>query len=123
MKKFFRVCRAREEVVRCNVEIHRLFTPIHNEAHRYSNILEALAGQGSPIFGAVSEYSTCRGRVNTLLLAQIQQVFSLDGFTGATTLGHRKGSQCSQEAKELGGGNYTDDHDAESKDADDMESN
>ena len=123
MKKFFRVRRAREEVQRCNVEIRRLFTSIYNEARRYSGVLEALAGQDSPVFGAVSEYSTRRGRVNALLLAQIQQVFSLDGFTGTTTLGHRKGSQCSREDNELGGGDYTDDHDAEGEDADDMENN
>ena len=123
IKKFFRVRRAREEVQRCNVEIRRLFTSIYDEARRYSSILEVLTRQGSPLLRAVNEFSTRRKRVNALLLAQIQQVFGLDGFTGTTTLGRRKGGQCVREDEELveDEGDHAEDDDAEGED--DVESN
>lgn len=92
IKRYLRVRRAREEIQRCNIEIRRLFTSIHDETHRHSEIMETLTGQKSPILGAVDEYYTRRRRVNTLLLGQIQRTFDLDGFTGDRTLGHRKGS-------------------------------
>jgi hypothetical protein len=123
IKKFFRVRRAREEVHRCNVEIRRLFTSIYDEDCRNSATLKLLAGQGSPIFGAVSEYSTRRKHVNSLLLGQIQQVFHLDGFTGDATRGCRKGSQLVREDGELGGHDHVDDEDPEDEDADDIEHN
>ena len=123
IKKFFRVRRAREEVQRCNIEIRRLFTSIYDEACQYSNILEVLTRQGSPLLRAVNAFSTRRKRVNALLLAQIQQVFSLDGFTGTTTLGRRRGGQCVREDEELGEdeGDHAEDDYAEGED--DVESN
>ena len=93
IKRFFRVCRAHEEIQQCNIEIRRLFTSIHDEEQQHSNILKVLIGQKSPIFGAVNEYCLRRRRVNALLLGQIQQVFNIGGFTGDRTLGRRKGSQ------------------------------
>ena len=121
IKRFFRVRRAHEEIQRCNIEIRRLFTSIYDETRQHSDTLEALIGQKSPIFGAVNEYSTRRRRVNAQLLGQIQQVFDLDGFTGDRTLGHRKGSQVTQEDGELCRYDNVDDDDAESEDADDIE--
>jgi hypothetical protein len=123
IKKFFRVRRAREEIHRCNVEIRRLFTSIYDEDRQTSATLELLARQGGTIFGAVSEYSTRRKRVNSLLLGQIQHVFHLDGFTGDATRGCRKGSQLVREDGELGGHDHTDNEDPEDEDADDIESN
>ena len=121
IKRFFRVHRAHEEIQRCNIEIRRLFTSIYDETHRHSDILEALIGQKSPIFGAVNEYSTRRRRVNAQLLGQIQQVFDLDGFTGDGTLGRRKGSQVTREDGEPCRYNDVDDNDTGSEDADDIE--
>jgi len=83
--------------------------------------MEALAGQKSPISGAVNEYYTHRRRVNTLLLGQIQRTFDLDGFTGDRTLGCRKGSRVSREDEELGKYGHADSDDMEGEDADDIE--
>ena len=121
IKRFFRVRRAHEEIQRCNIEIRRLFTSIYDETHRHSDILEALIGQKSPIFGAVNEYSTRRRRVNAQLLGQIQQVFDLDGFTGDRTLGRRKGSRVTREDGEPCRYDDVDDDDTGSEDADDIE--
>ena len=121
IKRYLRVRRAHEEIQRCNVKIRRLFTSIHDEARKHSEILKALAGQKSPIFGAVKEYSTRRRRVNALLLGRIQQTFDLDGFTGEKTLGHRKGSQVTRDGGELGRYDNVDSDDAEGEDVDDIE--
>ena len=121
IKRFLRVRRAREEVQRCNVEIRRLFTSIHDETCQHSEILKALAGQKSLILGAVKEYSTRRRRVNALLLGRIQQIFDLDGFTGDRTLGHRKGSRVAREDGELGRYDNNDGDDTEDEDIDDIE--
>ena len=121
MKKFFCVRRAREEIERCNIEVRRLFTSIHDETRRQHVTLGVLGRQGSPNFGAVKEYFTRRRRVNALLLAQIQQVFDLDGFTGDRRLGYRKGHQAVQEVGELEGHDYVEGEDAEGEDADDAE--
>ncbi|KAF9789733.1 hypothetical protein BJ322DRAFT_1001037 [Thelephora terrestris] len=96
IKRFFRVRRAHEEIQRCNVEIRRLVTSIHDEAQRHPDILKALAEQKSPVLGAVSEYFLRRRRVNGMLLGQVQQIFDLDGFTGDRTRGRRKGHQFTQ---------------------------
>ena len=121
MKKFFRVRRAHEEIERCNVEVRRLLTSIHDETHWQHVTLGVLGRQGSPNFGAVKEYFTRRRRVNALLLAQIQQVFDLDEFTGNRTPGHRKGRQAFQEVGELVRHDYVEGEDAEGEDADDAE--
>jgi len=118
IKRFFRVRRAREEIQRCNIEIRRLFTSIHDETKRHSDTLKSLIGQKNPIFGAVNEYCVRRRRVNTLLLGQIQQVFDLDEFTGNKSLGCRKGSQGAQVDRELEKCDSEDDD--ETEDADDV---
>jgi hypothetical protein len=121
IKRFFRVRRAHEEIERCNVEIHRLFTSIHDEAHKLSDVLKVLVRQNSPIFGAVNEYCVRRRHVNALLLGQIQQVFDLDGFTGDRTRGCRKGAQVVQANGELGSYDRVEGDDGEGEDADDIE--
>ena len=91
MKKHLRVCRAYEELDRCNVEIRRIFTSIHDEDRQFTDILQTLTDQKSSILGPVTEYCTRRRRVNSLLLDHIQQIFDLDGYTGSRTIGCKKG--------------------------------
>ena len=121
MKKFFRVCCAREEIERCNIEVCHLFTSVHDVTCQQHITLGVLSRQGSPSFGAVKEYFTRCRCVNALLLAQIQQVFDLDGFTGNRRLGYRKGRQAVPEVGELERHDYVDGEDAEGEDADNAE--
>lgn len=95
IKKFLRVHRAHEEINRCNIEIRRLFTSIHDEDRRFDIILKRLAGQNNVILGAVGEYCTRCRHVNALLLERIRCTFALDGFTGNMTVGLRKGDHSS----------------------------
>jgi len=91
IKKYLRVRRAHEELNRCNVEVRRILTSIHDEGCRFDHILTNLADQESSILGPVREYCTRRRHTNSLLLGHIQQIFDLDGFTGDRTIGRKKG--------------------------------
>jgi len=91
IKKYLRVCRAREELNRCNVEARRILTSIHDDNRRFNDIIASLVEQKSDILGPVTEYCTRRRRVNSLILGHIQQIFNLDGFTGNRTIGLKKG--------------------------------
>ena len=108
IKKFLRIRRAREENDRCNIEVRRLFTSIHDEDHKLGVILKGLADKNDIILGATREYSLRRRRVNSFLLERIRCIFGLDGFTGSRTPGSRKGS-CSSDVDNgmLAGCGYT----------------
>ncbi|THU85589.1 hypothetical protein K435DRAFT_822380 [Dendrothele bispora CBS 962.96] len=90
MKRYRRVSRAREEIVRCNVEIRRLHTSIVNEDLEFDSILKRLQLEHSPNYGPVHEYIERRRGVNRLLMEQIQRTYSLPSFTGIKTPGIRK---------------------------------
>ena len=92
IKKFLRVCRAREEIDRCNIEVRHLFTSIYDEDRKFNNVLEDLIAKNDMISGATREYCVRHHRVNALLLERIGCIFSMDSFTGSRTLGSRKGS-------------------------------
>jgi hypothetical protein len=96
IKKYLRICRAREEIDRCNIEARRLFTSIHDEDRRFNVTLTGLIDRNDPILGTVREYCTRRRRVNALLMERIRCIFALDGFTGSKVLGLRKGAPSSQ---------------------------
>ena len=100
IKKFLCVCRAREEINRCNIEVRRLFTLIYNENARFDTIITELDFNSNIILGATKEHCLRRHRVNSLLLEWIESVFSLDGFTGSKTLGFRKG--CHPQRADIG---------------------
>ncbi|KAF8196114.1 hypothetical protein BJ912DRAFT_847093 [Pholiota molesta] len=90
MKQYNRVCRAREEIIRCNVEIRRLHTSIVDEANFFRELLPKLNTLSSPIFGAVKEYIILRTRVNDNILERLFQIYSLDGFSGNPAPGTRR---------------------------------
>ena len=91
IKKHLRVCRAHEELHRCNVEVRRMATSIHDQDRHFNDILTSLTDQKSDILGPVAEYCTRRRHVNSLVLGHIQQIFKLDGFTGDRTIGCKRG--------------------------------
>ncbi|KAI9059666.1 hypothetical protein FKP32DRAFT_1614124 [Trametes sanguinea] len=91
MKKARRVARAREELVRCNVEVRRLHTAILDENCMLDNAVRDARQRGDIVSGPLTLFATRRKRVNTRLLAVITQIHDLDGYTGETTPGQRKG--------------------------------
>ncbi|KAI0081425.1 hypothetical protein K474DRAFT_1682021 [Panus rudis PR-1116 ss-1] len=87
------VQRAKEELLRCNVEVRRLHTAIRDEAVLFNATLEELQTQVSPLFGPVKDFVIRRMRINDQLLGRIEQIYSLPGFSGTKGPGIRVGSR------------------------------
>jgi hypothetical protein len=85
-----RIQQACEEVVCCNVEIHRIHTAIVDEDCHFSHILKDLDDTGSPLLVAAHDFCQRRHLVNAQVLKCIFQVYDLQGFTGIPTHGIRK---------------------------------
>ncbi|OJT11774.1 hypothetical protein TRAPUB_11681, partial [Trametes pubescens] len=98
MKKFRRVARAREELVRCNVEIRRLHTSILDENTALNCAVRDARSRGDTIAGPLDVFSTHRMRVNARLLVIISQIHALEGFTGDVNPGVRIGSSSGSSA-------------------------
>jgi hypothetical protein len=92
MKQYCHVKRAHEEIFRCNIEIRRLFTSIVDENHHFDTVLSQLHLQHSVMLGPVQDFVTRRRAVNDMLLARIYKIFDSTWYTGAKTVGVRKGT-------------------------------
>ncbi|KAH9951708.1 hypothetical protein B0H21DRAFT_842744 [Amylocystis lapponica] len=92
MKQARRIDRAREELIRCNVEARRLRTSIHDEDSLFTTTLAKLRDEKSPLFEAVNVFCQRRRNVNALHIARLQQLERLEDFSGDLSLGRRKGS-------------------------------
>ncbi|KAG6884212.1 hypothetical protein C0992_006742, partial [Termitomyces sp. T32_za158] len=90
MKQDLKVQRAREELIRCNVEIRRLHTAIVDEHNLFSELLPKIQMTNSCIYGAVNDFVTYRRHVNNHLLNKIHRIYSLRGYTGTSTPGTKK---------------------------------
>ncbi|KAL6298786.1 hypothetical protein BKA93DRAFT_820202 [Sparassis latifolia] len=77
-----RIQRAHEEIQKCNVEVRRIHTHIRDEDMLFSTVLDDLCHRQDPLHGAVLEYCSCRRVVNTHILAFLQRIYALQGFTG-----------------------------------------
>lgn len=76
-----RVARAKEELIRLNIESRRLHTAILDEDTLFTNALAAVASNPA-LHGALSDFATRRRNVNDHLLDRIEEIYNLDGFTG-----------------------------------------
>lgn len=86
-----RIARAKEEILRCNVETRRLRTSIYDQDALYDSVLKKLKSDASPLYGPVHDFVIRRSRVNEALLKRIHQIQDLPGFTGDESLGARVG--------------------------------
>ena len=87
LKLRHRIARAKEEVIRCNVETRRLQTSIHDETVLFSRTLDRLRASADPMYGQVQEFVRWRKRVNYMLLKRIKQIHCLVGFSGEKSRG------------------------------------
>ncbi|OJT11359.1 hypothetical protein TRAPUB_12122 [Trametes pubescens] len=84
--------RAREEIQRLNVEVRRLHTAIRDEDELFDVVLDDLALRRDPWHGPVLEHATRRRRVNARVLAYIDKIYELPGFTGTPSAGQQAGA-------------------------------
>jgi hypothetical protein len=89
MKLWNRLCRAREEIIRCNVEIRRLHTSIVDEHAIFSTLVSEMPP--GPVKGAVLDYITRRRQTNEYILTKIYKLQSMQDFSGEQNPGTRKG--------------------------------
>ncbi|KAH9846929.1 hypothetical protein C2E23DRAFT_872057 [Lenzites betulinus] len=69
MKKARRIARAKEEILRLNVEVRRLHTSIIDENIALERTLTRIRSQGDPITGPLEVFVLRRNRVNVRVLA------------------------------------------------------
>ncbi|KAJ3522209.1 hypothetical protein NM688_g8906 [Phlebia brevispora] len=91
MQQYRHIKRAREEIQRCNVEVRRLHTWILDEAEDMEHTLDELRKTSSPLYGILQDQWTLRRRTNARLLAQINALYDLPGFSGTPSPGCRIG--------------------------------
>ncbi|KAG6839861.1 hypothetical protein C0991_011015 [Blastosporella zonata] len=97
MRRYQRLQRAHEEVLRCNIEIRRLHTSIVDENNAFVHVLSTLDCVLTPLHYLVHEHITRCMAVNQKLLARIHQTYTLPGFTGIPLPGVRKGMTTSDQ--------------------------
>lgn len=85
MDIYFKMCRAREEICRLNIEVRRLVTYIQDE-DKYLWVCEAQLTLANPALAhQIAVHRNVRGRFNSCHLKWLHDISKLPGFTG--TLG------------------------------------
>ncbi|KAJ3476368.1 hypothetical protein NLI96_g11204 [Meripilus lineatus] len=79
------ILRAQEEITRCEIEARQLHTAILDEDWHFKQVLVHLRVSQDIILIAVQDFITWRLQINSRILADLQQMFSLQGFTGDPT--------------------------------------
>jgi len=80
--QYFKIERAREEIVRLNIEIRRLITYIVDETIFLKTKEESLAGGNPRLAHQISLYRLERGRANAKHMQRFAKLAKLPGFTG-----------------------------------------
>lgn len=92
MKMQHRIARAREEIIRLNVEVRRLHTAIRDEDALFAATLSRLKETDHILYPAMYDFIIRRQGINKHLLYYVHQIYSLQGFTGIAGPGVRLGS-------------------------------
>ncbi|KAI1782756.1 hypothetical protein LXA43DRAFT_904908 [Ganoderma leucocontextum] len=87
-----RLQRAHEEIKNANREIRRMHTWIRDEEILCREVASRLDREKNPLFGAFSEFCKHRRAANARNLAYIEQIYTLDGFSGSTGPGRHVNS-------------------------------
>jgi hypothetical protein len=91
MVKHFKLLRAREEIVRLNVEIRRLRTSIHDEKLHVANVLVELATTDPPLQAALQHWWNLRAAVNNRIVERLDAIERMAGYSGQQGVGVRRG--------------------------------
>ncbi|TFK60510.1 hypothetical protein BDN72DRAFT_730156, partial [Pluteus cervinus] len=80
--KYFKICRAREEIVRLNVEIRRLEAWVEFEDNHFESTLATLRVTDPSLAIQVQHVYEQRQRVNAKHLKILSKIYALNGYTG-----------------------------------------
>lgn len=87
--KYFRLCRAREEITRLNVEVRRLRTAIHDETAKTSATINSLLVSDPLLSAELKHQWRLRAAINAVHSFRLDQIESLAGFSGIRGIGTR----------------------------------
>ncbi len=91
VRLYFNVKRAREEIVRCNLESQRLLTWMFDEHIDFYRAIAANMISNPLLAWELSARWEERNRINTVLARRLSQLCHLPGFTGTLMVGQREG--------------------------------
>ncbi|KZV93713.1 hypothetical protein EXIGLDRAFT_673831 [Exidia glandulosa HHB12029] len=94
-QKYYKVKRAQEEIQRCEIELHRLVTAIHDEEAELDRVHGQLLERAHPLAGEVARISRRRSGVNAQHIARIVRLAALPGmarFARCLVPGTREGT-------------------------------
>lgn len=84
---YFKMCRAKEEVLRLNNEIRRLVTYIHDEERYLQDCYTQLEPSCPALAHQISLRRLVRSRANAHLLQRMADIARLQGFSGSINIG------------------------------------
>ncbi|EIW86142.1 hypothetical protein CONPUDRAFT_46498, partial [Coniophora puteana RWD-64-598 SS2] len=87
MDLHFKICRAREEIVRLDVEVKRMATYLHDEDRYLIACEEILRPLHAPLAMQVAVYRSVRARCNEHHWKRLRDIAKLEGFTGSIDVG------------------------------------
>ncbi|KAG2738887.1 hypothetical protein P692DRAFT_201842716 [Suillus brevipes Sb2] len=85
--KYFKLCRAREELARLNVEIRRLRTFIHFEQSQVTTVIEDLRRSDATLGDELQRRWRSRAAINAVHLHRLDRIECLPGFSGLRGIG------------------------------------
>lgn len=85
--KFHKILRAREEIVRLNVECRRLHTHIYAEHRTFTTAIAELRERNPPLAVELQDLYSRRLQVNRVHFMRLKMIYALTGFTGWSTPG------------------------------------
>ena len=89
--KYFKLCRAQEEVVRLNIEIRRLLTSIHDETAHTTQVISDLSLSNPPLARELQKRWRLRDSVNRVHIQYLNAIENSTSFTGLRGIGKHTG--------------------------------
>jgi hypothetical protein len=87
MDLYFKMCRAREEIQRLNIEVRRLVTYIRDEDTYLRTCEDQLKVTSPAIAHQIAIHRNTRGRFNSRHLKRLHEILKLPGFSGTIVPG------------------------------------
>ncbi|KAG2154140.1 uncharacterized protein EDB93DRAFT_1239530 [Suillus bovinus] len=85
--KFFKLCRAREEITRLNVEVRRLCTAIHDEERHMLTVIQKLQVSDPHLGCELQRQHHSHVAINAMHCYCLNRIESLTGFSGVRGVG------------------------------------
>ncbi|KAG1902768.1 uncharacterized protein F5891DRAFT_911308, partial [Suillus fuscotomentosus] len=79
---FFKLCRAREEITRLNVEVRHLCTTIHDEECHMLTVIQKLQVLDLHLGCELQRQHRSRAAINAMHCYRLNRIESLTGFSG-----------------------------------------